>query len=64
MGAYTAFLDVALGFGVPALGPVADFAGLGAPFAAGMLVAFGAAAIAAALMFEARTRAGDVLASS
>jgi MFS family permease len=64
MGAYTAFLDVALGFGVPALGLVADFAGLGAPFAASMLAALGAAAIAAALMFEARTRAGDVLASS
>jgi MFS family permease len=64
MGAYTAFLDVALGFGVPALGLVADFAGLGAPFVASMLAALGAAAIAAALMFEARTRAGDVLASS
>ena len=30
MGAYTAFLDVALGFGTPALGLLADVAGLSA----------------------------------
>jgi hypothetical protein len=30
MGAYTAFLDVALGFGTPALGLIANVAGLGA----------------------------------
>ena len=47
MGAYTAFLDVALGFGTPALGLVADVAGLGGAFAASMVAALGAAAIAA-----------------
>jgi MFS family permease len=57
MGAYTTFLDVALGFGTPALGLVADVAGLGAAFAASMLAALGAAVIAAALLFERRTRA-------
>lgn len=50
MGAYTAFLDVALGFGTPALGLLGDHAGLGAVFGASMLAALGAAAIAAALM--------------
>jgi MFS family permease len=49
MGAYTAFLDVALGFGTPALGLVADVMGLGAAFGASMLAALGAAVIAAGL---------------
>jgi MFS family permease len=35
MGAYTAFLDVALGFGSPALGLIAGWAGLGSVFIAG-----------------------------
>ena len=39
MGAYTAFLDVALGFGTPALGLLADLAGLGMVFVASMLAA-------------------------
>jgi MFS family permease len=56
MGAYTAFLDVALGFGTPALGLVADFAGRGAAFVASMLAALGAAVIAAALLFKPRAR--------
>jgi hypothetical protein len=64
MGAYTAFLDVALGFGTPALGLLADVAGLGAAFIASMLAALGAAAIAAALLFERRTRIPGVLARS
>jgi predicted MFS family arabinose efflux permease len=64
MGAYTAFLDVALGFGTPALGLVADVAGLGGAFAASMVAALGAAAIAAALLFEPRSRARGVLARS
>jgi len=65
MGAYTAFLDVALGFGIPALGLLADFAGLGMAFAASMLAALGAAAIAAALLYKPRTQcAGGVLACS
>jgi hypothetical protein len=50
MGAYSAFLDVALGFGTPALGFLADHAGLGSVFGASMLAALGAAAIAAALL--------------
>jgi MFS family permease len=57
MGAYTAFLDVALGFGTPALGLLADVNGLGAAFAASMLAALGAAAIAAALLLLPRSRA-------
>jgi MFS family permease len=52
IGAYTAFLDVALGFGTPALGLVADVMGLGAAFGASMLAALGAAVIAAGLLFE------------
>jgi MFS family permease len=64
MGAYTAFLDVALGFGMPALGLVADIAGLGAAFVASMLAALGAAGIAAALLFASRTRARGALARS
>lgn len=49
MGAYTAFLDVALGFGTPALGLLGDHAGLGAVFGASVFAALGAAAIAATL---------------
>jgi len=52
MGAYTAFLDVALGFGTPALGLLADVAGLGAVFVVSMLAALGAAAIAAAILYR------------
>jgi MFS family permease len=63
MGAYTAFLDVALGFGTPALGLLADLAGLGAVFAASMLAALAAAGIAAAILRASRTRpAGCALA--
>jgi MFS family permease len=64
MGAYTAFLDVALGFGTPALGLVADVGGLSAAFAASMMAALGAAGIAAALLFTPRARARDALACS
>jgi MFS family permease len=39
MGAYTAFLDVALGFGTPALGLLAGVAGLGSVFAASAVAA-------------------------
>jgi MFS family permease len=56
MGAYTAFLDVALGFGTPALGLLADFAGLGAAFAASMVAAFGAAGISAGLLYRPSTQ--------
>jgi len=54
MGAYTAFLDVALGFGTPALGFLAAHAGLGAVFGASMLAALGAGGIAAALLYTSR----------
>jgi MFS family permease len=50
MGAYTIFLDVALGFGTPALGLLADHAGLAAVFGASMLACFGAAGTAAGLL--------------
>lgn len=53
MGAYTAFLDVALGFGTPALGLVADQAGLGSVFAVSMLAALGSGGIAAGLLWNA-----------
>jgi hypothetical protein len=41
---------VALGFGTPALGLLADFTGLGTVFVASMLAAVAAAAIAAAIL--------------
>jgi MFS family permease len=56
MGAYTAFLDVALGLGTPALGLLADLAGLGAAFIASMVAALGAAGIAATLLHTPRTQ--------
>ncbi len=51
MGAYTAFLDVALGFGSPVLGLIAIWAGLGSVFLAGAIVVLGAAAIAMRLLY-------------
>jgi predicted MFS family arabinose efflux permease len=50
MGAYTVFLDVALGFGSPALGLLAGWYGLGAVFAVSAVVVLCAAAIAARLL--------------
>ena len=50
MGAYTAFLDVALGFGSPALGLIAGSAGLSAVILAGALIMLCAAAIAIRLL--------------
>jgi hypothetical protein len=50
MGAYTVFLDVALGFGTPALGLIAGWAGLSADFLASAIVVFCAAGIAARLL--------------
>ena len=50
MGAYTAFLDVALGFGSPALGLIAGCAGLRAVFLAAALIVLCAAAIALRLL--------------
>jgi MFS family permease len=65
MGAYTAFLDVALGLGTPALGLLADRAGLGAVFGVGMLAALGAGGVAAALLNKTRAQCvGGALACS
>jgi MFS family permease len=50
IGAYTAFLDVALGFGTPALGVLAERMGLGSAFVASALASLGTAAIAGFLM--------------
>ena len=50
MGAYTVFLDVALGFGSPALGLIAVWAGSGAVFLASMLTVLGTAFIATRLL--------------
>ena len=50
MGAYTVFLDVALGFGTPALGFLADHAGRATVFGASMLASLGAAGAAAVLL--------------
>jgi predicted MFS family arabinose efflux permease len=50
MGAYTAFLDVALGLGTPALGLVAEIAGLGAVFLVSAGAALCAAPIAASFL--------------
>jgi len=53
MGAYTAFLDLALGLGVPALGLIANGAGLGAVFLASAVAAVCAAIVATRLLFVA-----------
>jgi MFS family permease len=50
MGAYTAFLDVALGLGTPALGLLANVAGLGAVFLVSAVAALCAAPIAASFL--------------
>jgi MFS family permease len=50
MGAYTAFLDLAIGLASPASGAVAGGAGLGTVFLVSTLVVFGAAFIAVRLM--------------
>jgi MFS family permease len=55
MGAYTACLDVALGFGSPALGLIASWTGLGSVFLASALTVFGSAAIAIRLLLSAST---------
>ena len=51
MGAYTVFLDVALGFGSPMLGLVASRFGLDAAFLVSALIALGASVIALRLLF-------------
>jgi MFS family permease len=51
MGAYTAFLDLALAVSGPALGLIASWAGLSAVFLASAAAALGAAAVAMRLIF-------------
>ena len=50
MGAFTAFLDLALAIASPALGLVADHAGLGSVFLVSTLVVLGAGAVAMRLL--------------
>jgi MFS family permease len=65
MGAYTVFLDVALGFGSPALGLIAGRFGFGAAFLVSALIALGAAAVALRLLFtESFKRTAPCLTSS
>ena len=54
MGAYTAFLDLALAIANPALGLIATRTGLASVFLVSTLVVLGAAAIAMGLGFRAR----------
>src|SRR5204863_4100944 len=57
MGAYTVFLDVALGFGSPALGLIAGWTGLGSVFLASAILVLCAAVIAASLL----TKRGSIM---
>ena len=57
MGAYTVFLDVALGFGSPALGLTAGWTGLGSVFLASAIIVLGAAAVARWLLHSPRASA-------
>jgi MFS family permease len=50
MGAYTVFLDIALGFGTPALGLIAGRFGLDTAFLVSALIALGTAAVALGLL--------------
>jgi MFS family permease len=52
MGAYTVFLDVALGFGGPALGLLASLAGVGSVFLATTLTVLGSAVFALLLALQ------------
>jgi MFS family permease len=52
MGAYTVFLDVALGLGSPALGLIAGWTGLGSVFLASAILMLGAAVVAAWLLHK------------
>ena len=57
MGTYTVFLDVALGFGSPALGLLAWWTGLGSVFLASAIVVLCAAGVAAWLLHSSRRSA-------
>jgi MFS family permease len=59
MGAYTVFLDVALGFGSPVLGLIAGRFGLDTAFLVSALVAVGTAAVALRLILSLRSACGQ-----
>ena len=59
MGAYTVFLDVALGFGSPALGLVAGWQGVGAVFLASAILVL-SSAVFAAILLGGRDRTGPM----
>jgi MFS family permease len=59
MGAYTVFLDVALGLGSPALGLLAGWMGLGSVFLASAIVVLGAAGVAAWLVHVSSRRSAQ-----
>jgi hypothetical protein len=50
MGAYTAFLDLSLGFSAPVLGQIAGWFGLDAVFLVSTLIVLGSAAVAIRLV--------------
>jgi MFS family permease len=52
MGAYTAFLDVALGFGSPTLGLIAGWGGMSSVFLAAAIVVFAASVITLWLLYR------------
>jgi MFS family permease len=56
MGLYTVFLDVALGFGSPALGLIAGWTGLGSAFLASAFLALGTVAVALRLLYSPLSR--------
>jgi MFS family permease len=64
MGMYTVFLDVALGFGSPALGLIAGWAGLGLVFLASTLVVLCAAIVAVALLIVPSEQSKSALATT
>ena len=57
MGAYTVFLDVALGFGSPVLGLTADWTGLSSVFLVSAIIVLSAAGVAAWLLHSSRKSA-------
>ena len=57
MGAYTVFLDVALGFGSPAMGLLAGWTSVGSVFLASAILVLGAAVVAGWLLHTSRTPA-------
>ena len=59
MGAYTVFLDVALGFGSPALGLIAEWRGLGAVFLTSAILVLAGAVFAATLLRSSNWRFND-----